>query len=181
MGSEDSFCDIHKPSRHMRAKGDYMKKKLLVVIFAALLICTTVFSSSALTRIYRDAYDSDTEPSIRIRASLQGIVSTSGDYFVRLHAGMRFDPYDDTIRPPMYTYLNMTVNAQAQSVTMQSYTTSGTVQISDSISLSDSFGAADGITVLNGQYIAQVIGSMIQFNPESMSMTPYSQSELPDT
>lgn len=158
-----------------------MKKKLLAVIFATLLVCATVFSSSALTRIYRDAYDDDTEPTIRIRASLQGIVSSSGDYFVRMSAGMRFDPYDDTIRPPMYTYLNMAVNAQAQSVTMQCYSTSGTVQIGDYISLSESFGAADGITVLTGQYIAQVIGSIEQFNPESMRMTPYSQSELPDT
>ena len=181
MGSEDSFCDIHKPSRHMRAKGDHMKKKLLAVIFAMLLVCATVFSSSALTRIYRDAYDDDTEPTIRIRASLQGIVSSSGNYFVRMIAGMRFDPYDETLRPPTYTYLNMAVNAQAQSVTMQSYSTSGMVQIGDYISLSDSYGAEDGITVLNGQYVAQDIGSTIQFNPESISMTPYSQSEIPDT
>lgn len=154
-----------------------MKKRSLIIVFALVLICATVFSSAAI-RIYRDAYDSDTEPTIRVRASLQGVARENS--FTKMTATLRFDVFDDDIRPPSYTYLNMVINAQAENYTIQTFTESGMVQIGDYISLTEQFSEDEGITILRGSYYVSVIGATISFNPDSIVMTPSSQSEVPD-
>ena len=160
-----------------------MRKKILAIIFAVVLVASMAFSSSASylnIRKYRDSYDED--ESIRVRASLQGMANQDDYYFTRLIATLMFTESPDATMPPQYTALNLTINAQASSVGIQSFTTSDTMYINtDILELKELFDAEEHITQLSAQYIAQALGSAIQINPDSMSMVPSDSHELPSS
>lgn len=147
-------------------------KSILALIGAILLLCT--FSVAAFAAAYTDYQDNTSDPTFRVRASLQGDVFSDANFFRRVFATTRFDA---TAVSPTYTQLDLTVMIRGTKLDDVPYVEAFDVPIGSYITTNDVYlDRNDNVFYLTGEHTAGVFGSTISFNPPGTHI----QADSPD-
>ena len=148
------------------------KKSILALVGAILLLCT--LSVSVFAARYTDYQDNTSDPTFRVRASLQGDVFSDANFFRRVFATTRFDA---TAVSPTYTQLDLTVMIRGTKLDDVPYVEAFDVPIGSYITTNDVYlDRNDNVFYLTGEHTAGVFGSTISFNPPGTHI----QADSPD-